>query len=86
MAKVFLPAALRPLAGGAATIDVSGATVQEVLDDLDRRHPGIRDRVVDGGIFRSEMFVAVDGIEAFGLGTAVAPTSEVHIIPAIAGG
>jgi molybdopterin converting factor small subunit len=86
MATVFLPALLRPLAGGAATVETQGATLQEVLDDLERQHPGLKERVVDGGLFRPEVFVAIDGTEAFGLGDAVGPAAEVRILPAIAGG
>jgi molybdopterin converting factor small subunit len=86
MATVFIPPLLRPLAGGAASVVASGATLQQVLDDVERQHPGIRERVLDGGLFRPEVFVAIDGTEASGVGDAVGPDAEVRIIPAIAGG
>jgi molybdopterin converting factor small subunit len=86
MATVFLPTLLRPLAGGAATVEAAGATLADVLDALERQHPGIRERVLDGGLFRPEVFVAIDGNEASGLGDPVGPDAEVRIIPAIAGG
>jgi molybdopterin converting factor small subunit len=86
VATVFIPALLRPLASGAAKVQATGTTLQDVLDDLERQHPGILARVVDGGAFRPEVFVAIDGNEAFGLDAPVSPTAEVHILPAIAGG
>jgi molybdopterin converting factor small subunit len=86
MATVFLPSILRSLAGGVTTVDASGETLQEVLDDLERQHPGIRERVLEGGAFRPEIFVAIDGNEAFSVNDPVAPGAEVRILPAIAGG
>ena len=86
MATVILPALLRPLAGGAGKIEATGSTLRDVLDDLERQHPGIRDRVVDGAGFRPEVFVASGGEEAFGLDAPVPAGAEVHILPAIAGG
>jgi molybdopterin converting factor small subunit len=86
MAIVFVPALLRPLAGGAEQVRASGATLSDVIEDLDRQHPGIRDRLLDGREIRSEIALAVDGSEATDLGTPVGEDAEVHILPAIAGG
>ena len=41
MPTVFLPALLRPLAGGASSVEADGATLRAVIDDLDRQHPGL---------------------------------------------
>jgi molybdopterin converting factor small subunit len=86
MATVFIPALLRPLAGGAATVEAQGDVLRDVLQDLDRQHPGILDRVVENGAFRPEVFVAIGGEEAFGLDAPVPANAEVHILPATAGG
>jgi molybdopterin synthase sulfur carrier subunit len=86
MPIVFLPASLRPLAGGVATVEAEGATVRDVLEDLVRRQPGLDGRVIDAEGLRPEVFVAVNGEEAFGLETPVRESDEVHILPAMAGG
>jgi molybdopterin converting factor small subunit len=86
MARVWVPALLRPLAGGAESVQASGATLREVIDELDRRHPGFRERLIDNGAVRSEIVLTVAGVEAPNLGVPVPEDAEVHIVPAIAGG
>jgi len=86
MPRVLIPALLRPLAGGASSVEASGATLRAVIDDLERRHPGLRDRIVDAGAFRPDVMIAIDADEVRDLDTPVAAGSEVHILPAIAGG
>jgi molybdopterin synthase sulfur carrier subunit len=87
MAEIHIPAMLRELTGGQATVDATGATIREVIDDLDRRWPGIRDRLIDGGRLRPNLSVAVDGeVSPLGLREAVEPASEVHFVAAIRGG
>lgn len=78
---------LRDLTGGTSTVEASGANVRELIDDLDRRWPGIRARLVEEGRLRSNLSVAVDGeISPLGLREAVDPASEVHFVAAIKGG
>jgi molybdopterin synthase sulfur carrier subunit len=86
VAVVWIPALLRPLAGGAETVRASGATLRDIIDDLERQHPGFRDRLLDSGAIRSEIALAVDSDEVSDLSTAVSDDAEVHILPAIAGG
>jgi molybdopterin converting factor small subunit len=86
-AVVHLPRSLVALFPGAERRVVAhGATVAEVIADLDRRLPGIRDRLVDAGpVLRTHLNVFVDGQRA-SLGTRVPPGADVHVIPAISGG
>ena len=87
MPEVHIPAMLRELTGGRASVEASGATVREVIDDLERQWPGVRDRLVDGGKLRANLSVAVDGeISPSGLREAVEPSSEIHFVAAIKGG
>ena len=87
---VRLPGVLRDAVGGKAKIEASGATLDDVFADIDRRHPGFRSRVLDDrGALRSYVNVYVDDTDARdsgGLGTAVPEGSEVMVIPAMAGG
>lgn len=87
MAEVHIPAMLREWTGGQSTVEASGATVRQVIDDLDRRWPGIGDRLTEGGRLRPNLAVAVDGeVSPLGLREEVTPSSEVHFVAAIKGG
>ncbi|HEX5589119.1 MAG TPA: MoaD/ThiS family protein [Candidatus Limnocylindrales bacterium] len=86
-ALVHLPRSLVALFPGAERrLDADGATVAEVIDDLDRRIPGLRNRVLDAGpSIRTHINVFVAG-ERADLDTPVPPGAAVHIIPAVSGG
>lgn len=86
MAVVWVPSLLRPLAGGATTVRASGSTLRQVIDDLDRQYPGFRDRLIENGAIRSEIALAIASDEVSDLNAAVGDDTEVHILPAIAGG
>jgi tetratricopeptide (TPR) repeat protein len=84
---VFIPAVLRPLAGGRESVAVEGETVRQIIDSLEKQHPGIADRLLDQGRLRPNISVAVDGIVTpLGLLEEVGPQSEIHFVHAIAGG
>jgi molybdopterin converting factor small subunit len=86
-AVVHLPRSLVALFPGAdRRVPASGATVLEVLRDLDRRVPGIGNRLLDAGpSIRTHLNVFVDGERAT-LDTPVRPGATVHVIPAVSGG
>jgi molybdopterin synthase sulfur carrier subunit len=87
MAQVWIPSLLRELTGGQEQIQVPGRTVREVIDQLDRLFPGIRQRLCDANGLRPGIAVAVDTqIAQSGLQQAVAENSEVHFLPAVSGG
>ena len=87
MATVHLPAPLRGLAGGAASVSVSGGTVGEVIEQLDQVHPGLRERLVQGDRLRPGLAVFVDDqLPLGGLRAKVGPASVVYFAPAVAGG
>ncbi len=81
---------MRTLTGGASEVDVEGATLAEVIEALDRAHPGLRGRLTDddGHLRRFvNVFVADDDVRFLqGMDTPVASGQTVSIIPAVAGG
>ena len=87
---VRIPTTLRPLTAGVATVSASGATVADVLDNLEARYPGLRERVVDeSGALRRFVNVFMDDEDVRfldGPGTEVPEGSTVAIVPAVAGG
>jgi sulfur-carrier protein len=89
MAEIHLPSTLRPLFRDLPRrLDVEAATVADALDELDRRWPGLRDRLCEPGtapLLRRHIHVYVDG-ERGDLSTAVAERSRLDVIAAISGG
>ena len=87
MALVWIPPLLRDLTGGSETADVPGANVGQLVEALERRFPGVAGRLCPGGALRPGLAVIVDGeVGRFGLLEATGPNSEVHFLPAVAGG
>lgn len=87
MATVLLPRSLLALFPGVEKRhDVAGDTVGDLLVELDRSVPGLRDRLVDSGpVLRRHINVFVDG-EPGDLATSVQTQSVVHVLPAVSGG
>jgi molybdopterin synthase sulfur carrier subunit len=86
MAEVHLPPTLPPLfAGLPRRLELDAACVEEVLDQLDTRWPGVRDRLCDGAQLRPHIRVFVDG-ERAALETPLAARSRLDVIAAISGG
>jgi sulfur-carrier protein len=84
--RVLIPSPLRSYTG-AAMVEAQGATLEEVLDDLDRQFPGFRCRVVDEqGRLRRHVRFFLEGEQLFALGTALGPTDELVIVQALSGG
>ena len=88
---VRIPTPLRKFTGDKASIEISGATVGEVLDNLEAQHEGIKERIMDDETGEVRRFVNVyvneEDIRVLdGTGTVVNDGDQVTIIPAIAGG
>jgi molybdopterin converting factor small subunit len=87
MAKVWIPSVARELTNGKTVAEADGATVSEVLKNLDQIYPGFRDAILQGNVLRPSIVLAVDGtIGSRQLLQSVTPDSEIHLIPAIFGG
>ncbi len=87
VATVFIPTILRPLAGNRETIDASGSTVAEVVNNLTQSYPELSGRLLEDGQLRGNISVAIDGeVSTLGMLDDVEEDSEVHFIPAISGG
>jgi molybdopterin synthase sulfur carrier subunit len=91
--EVRIPTILRPFTDGERAVDGKGATVAELIEDLEANHAGIKERLVedgeDGAAVRRFVNVYVNDEDirfTGGLGTAVADGDTVVILPAVAGG
>ena len=87
---IKLPTILRKFAGNEARVSAEGATLAEVLKDLDSRYPGITKNVIaeDGGLHRFiNVYVNDEDVRYLGsLETPVKEGDTVSILPAVAGG
>jgi molybdopterin synthase sulfur carrier subunit len=87
---VRIPTTMRPISGGSSTVQVDGATLADVLSNLEAAHPGFRERLFDDdGSLRKfvNVFVSDDDVRYLdGLATATPDGTTVSIIPAVAGG
>jgi molybdopterin converting factor small subunit len=87
MPRVFIPALLRDLTGGQQVVEGGGATVRDVIADLELQFPGIQDRLCRDGNLSPALQVSIDGVfSRRGLDARVQPASEIHFLPVFGGG
>src|SRR2546430_15432828 len=88
--QVRIPVQLRTLTNGEEVVSASGTSVLEIIEDIEKKYPGIKDRIceADGKVRRFvNIFVNEEDIRFLdNLKTPISDADEVSIIPAIAGG
>jgi molybdopterin synthase sulfur carrier subunit len=84
--NVLIPQPLRPYTGASA-VEAEGGTLDALLDDLNRRYPGFKFRMVDEqGKIRRHIRVFVDGEQTFDLSQRLDRAKGVQIVQALSGG
>ena len=90
MPSVLIPTPLRKLTAELETVSAAGANIGELIDNLDKAYPGLKDRLCDeAGNVRRFVNIYVNGEDIRFLeekATAVKDNDEISIVPAIAGG
>jgi molybdopterin synthase sulfur carrier subunit len=90
MAIVRIPTPLRKLTGGAEEVQAAGKSVGELIGELEKKYPGLKERICDesGSVRRFvNIFVKDEDIRFLqNLETPLGEKDEVSIVPAIAGG
>ena len=88
MPIAWIPPLMQNLTDGQGQIPTNGQTVRQVVDYLDAHYPGFKARICnEQDQIRPEIAVSVDGeVVTSGLRTRVSNSSEVHFLPALAGG
>ena len=89
MPEVWIPTRMQELTGGQQRVQVPGATVRQIVNNLEKTYPGIKARLVDSE--EDELLpgvaVIVDGeASLLGMMEVLQQGSEVHFLPAIGGG
>ena len=89
-ATVTIPTQLRSLTGGSGQVQATGATLADIVADLEAKYPGMRERLLDdSGKLRRFVNVYVEDEDVRfigGLGATIPDGGKVSIIPAVAGG
>jgi molybdopterin synthase sulfur carrier subunit len=87
MVRVLIPSQLIAYTDGASRVEAKGASVGAVLDDLDRRFPGLKFRVIDEqDRVRKHMRLFVGQAETRSVGQTLGPGDELLIFGALSGG
>ena len=90
MAQVRIPTPLRKYTAGAEAVEAEGGTVAALVNDLERRYPGLKERICDeSGQVRRFVNIFVNGEDIrflAHLDTPLKAGDELSIVPAIAGG
>jgi len=87
--EVRIPTILRNYTGGEKAVSGAGATLQELIDDLEGNYAGIKDRLIEDGDLRRFVNVYVNDEDVRftgGLETALSDGDQVVVLPAVAGG
>ena len=87
--EVRIPTILRTFTGGAKAVQGDGDTLSAVINDIDSRNPGLKDRLVESEEIRRFVNVYVNDEDVRFSGGLRAPTTDgdvVVVLPAVAGG
>ena len=85
--RVLIPSPLRSYTAGASAVTADGATLDDLVHDLDRRYPGLRFRIIDEqGAIRQHIKCFVNAESASDLKPELRASDEVMIVCALSGG
>jgi molybdopterin synthase sulfur carrier subunit len=87
--EVRIPTILRTYTDGEKAVNAEGASLSALIDDLERNHPGIKDRLIENGDLRRFVNVYVNDEDVRFIGGLEAELSDgdqVVVLPAVAGG
>lgn len=89
MAEVWIPSRMQTLTDGRQQVQIQGATMRQIINNLEKDYPGMKDLLLDedGENIMPGVAVVIDGETAnLGLLERVHEGSEIHFLPAIGGG
>ena len=87
MPIIAIPALMRNLTDGEERVTITGSSLREVIDNLEKRFPGTKAKLCDGDRIRPGIGVYINGvITRIGMHERVDADAELHFLPAISGG
>jgi molybdopterin synthase sulfur carrier subunit len=87
--KVRIPTPLQRLTGGMDVVEAIAGSIIDIINDLDKKHPGIAERITEGGKIRRFVNIYLNEEDIRFLKAELTTTKdgdELSIVPAIAGG
>jgi len=87
--EVSIPTILRTYTDGAKSVEAAGATLSELIADLEAQFPGLADLLVEDGSLRRFVNIYINDEDVRFLGGIDAPLTDgdnVTVLPAVAGG
>ena len=87
LANVFVPYNMRKLTGGKIQVQVPGKTLRELVENLEKQYPGMKEFIIEDDRLKPGL-AAIVGEQPTrqGLMTKLEDDTEVHFLPAISGG
>ena len=87
MPEVWMSPRMQRLSGGKEQVQVAGATIRQVVNNLDKEYPGMKEELCEDDDINPGIAVVIDGETSnLGMLERVNEDSEIHFIPAMAGG
>ncbi|MDE0470292.1 MAG: MoaD/ThiS family protein [Candidatus Poribacteria bacterium] len=87
MPTIVIPPLMRKFTDGEENVALPGATVREVINNLESRHPGMKERLCEEDRLKPGIAVYINGLLTRGsLLERVDADAEIHFLPAIGGG
>ena len=87
MAEVWIPSRMQRMTNGQEQVQVGGATVRQILNNLEKEFPGIKEELCYEDDIMPGIAVIIDGETGnLGMLDKVQENSEIHFLPAISGG
>ena len=87
--EVRIPTILRTYTDGAKSVEGTGGSLSELIDDLEGNHPGLKERLIEDGDLRRFVNVYVNDEDVRfigGLDAELSDGDQVVVLPAVAGG
>ena len=87
MPEVWIPPKMQELTGGKQQVQVEGSTRRQVVNNLEKEFPGMKEVLCEDDEIFPGIAIVIDGETAnLGLLEKVQENSEIHFLPAISGG
>lgn len=87
MPVIAIPSLIRNLTDGEDSVTVEGATIREVINDLENQYPGTKAKLCDGDRINPSIGVYINGVlTRIAMHDPVDTDAELHFLPAISGG
>ncbi len=87
MPTVAIPSLMRNLTDGEDIVSVKGNTLREIINNLENRYPGTKEKLCDGDRIHPSVNVYINGVlTRTAMHDHVDEDAELHFLPAISGG